>query len=298
MAGSGAMSQPDLPRRRPQGPIEVHPVPEYLADPALAARYGEMKQAFGVPWMGVVAMAHAHYRRFYDQLWSGLRALAGSSHFQESCRALRAETERAAAAMDMAPLGDELDRLGYAPREVAEIRATLEVFSIGNYPYLLLASLSRHLLRGGTLVGEAGQLAPAVAATPQAPAKLVLMEAHHADPGTRALYLRIQERLDLPFVNTDYRALARWPSYFQAAWARLEPEIRTPQHLAACEALHEAALKVVRHLPAQPGLEADRVIAAAEADASLSEVLAMVELFQWLLPELCLNVALLRAQLD
>ena len=290
------MSRPELPRRPPAAPVAVHPVPEYLADTALAARYEEMKAAFRVPWMGVVAMAHAHYRHFYDCLWAGLRPIAESTLFQAACRDLRAETEAAAARLQPGDLTSSLQALGYAPRELAEIRAVIEVFSHGNYPYLLLATVSRHLLAGGALAGRQSLVAATEAAA--VPARPLLMEEHHADPATRALYRRIERRLGLPFVNTDYRALARWPSYFQAAWWGLEPLLRAPAHAAAAAALHEAALAVVRGLPNPAGLSAAALRDAAEADAGIAEVAAMVELFQWLLPELCVNVACFRRQLS
>ncbi len=289
------MTQPDLPRRRPDTIVAIHPVPEYSADAALRARYEEMKSAFRVPWMGVVAMAHAHYRSFYDCLWQGLREIALSSLFARHCRELRAETEAAAAALPATSLVGQLGDRGYAPREIEEIRETIEVFSAGNYPYLLLASVSRLLLAGGSLAGS-GPLEP-----DQAPAlpsgRPVLMEAHHASAETRALFERIKQRLDLPFVNTDYRALARWPSYFELAWAGLEGVLRSPAHEAACSALHRRAVEIAIGLPNPASLRADALRAAAQNDADPAEVAAMAELFQWLLPELCVNVAYFRFQL-
>ena len=43
-----------------------------------------------------------------------------------------------------------------------------------------------------------------------------------ANPEVRAVYDDIMATLGLPFVNTDYRALARWPSYFALAWSDLK----------------------------------------------------------------------------
>ncbi len=289
------MTHPDLPRRAPARLVEFHPVPEYLADAALKQRYEEMKRAFNVPWMGVVAMAHAHYRRFYDLLWSGLHEIAGSSLFVEGCQAMREATEAAVADLPVASLGARLASLGYAPRELDQIRATLEAFSQGNYPYLMLATVSRHLLAGGELRGTAGLDAFGERQAPRA--SLVLMEAHHATAETCALYDRIKTTLALPFVNTDYRALARWPSYFSTAWDGLEPLIAGEEHKAACQRLHDSALALTRDLPNPEGLTSAAAIEAAKSDASRDEVAAMAELFQWLLPQLCVNVAVLRRQM-
>src|SRR5215471_3974176 len=56
----------NLPRLKPDPIPPLHPVPEYLADGELKARYEDMKAVLGVPWMGVVTMSFAHYRAFYD----------------------------------------------------------------------------------------------------------------------------------------------------------------------------------------------------------------------------------------
>ena len=45
----------------------------------------------------------------------------------------------------------------------------------------------------------------------------MLMELHHVDEPTRTVYEAIKSILQLPFVNSDYRAFARWPSYFAVA---------------------------------------------------------------------------------
>jgi len=286
--------QPDLPRRPPARMVPIHPVPEYLADAELARLYEATKRAFQVPWMGVVAMAHAHYRGFYGCLWAGLEPIATSQRFQDICRDLRQRTEARVDVLGLAPLSAELERRGYAPRELEEIRETIEVFSHGNYPYLLMATVSRHLLAGGDLTG-AGPLPRAASAAPVR-RRPILMEAHHATAETRTLYSRIKRSLGLPFVNTDYRALARWPSYFALAWEGLEAVLRGDAHAAAAAELHEAALAAVRALPNPASLDAETLIAAADADGDRGEVTAMVELFQWLLPELCVNVACFRRQ--
>lgn len=287
----------ELERRRPDRLVPIHPVPEYLAPADLAARYEEMKAAFGVPWMGVVAMAFAHYRSFYDCLWEGFQEIAGSSLFASACTRLRAETEAAVAALPRPALAQRLSQIGYASRELDEIRETLEVFSAGNYPYLLLASTARHLLAGGALSGS-GKLRPANTNPVTSGARrLVLMEAHHASPETRALYQRIKTRLDLPFVNTDYRALARWPSYFEIAWNALDPIIRTPAHDAMTEDLHRRAVNALTAFPNPKGLSTGALLAAGRSDGDPAEIADMVGLFQWLLPELCVNIAILRFEI-
>ncbi len=282
-------------RFRPDPLPAIHPLPEALAEGARRAAYEDTKAVLGVPWMGVVTMAFSHYPQFWRTLWQGLRPVCLSAEFAAARDRLRALAEAEAAALGPAPLGPALAAAGYAPSEIAEIAGTIEVFSAGNMPYALIATLVRHLMEGGSFGGGPATPAP----LPVAPvAGLVLMEAHHAEPATRALYADIMARLGLPFVNTDYRALARWPSYFRLAWEGLRPHPGTPAHEAALARIHAGALGLARDLPNPAGLSADTLRAAARADADEAEVLAVVRLFQWLIPGLLLNVGYLRGQLE
>lgn len=69
-------------------------------------------------------------------------------------------------------------------------------------------------------------------------APLVLMEPHHVDAPTRMIYEDVKTTLKLPFINTDYRALARWPSYFAIAWQDLKHVAMTPAHEALAQLLN------------------------------------------------------------
>jgi len=286
-----------LQRLKPDPIPAIHPVPEYLADARLRAVYEDTKQTLQVPWMGVVAMAFAHFPSFYDTLWGGLRDLAGSREFVQACRDLRAAAEAEADDLPATPLVARLETEGYAAREIAEIEAAIEVFSHGNMPYLLLATAARLLLEGQELSDARGTEPFDGRHAPPSPARLTLMEAHHADAPTRALYNDIKATLGLPFVNTDYRALARWPSYFAMAWSDLKPAVGSAAFAPAVARVHEKALALVRALPNPGSLTSEPLRNAAARDADPADVLAVVRLFQWLLPGLLVNVAFLRRQL-
>ena len=167
-----------LSRLKPSPLPAVRSVPEYLADPALRAIYDDTKATLQVPWMGVVTMAFAHYPTFYAALWEGVRELAGSQEFVASCVALRREAEAAVLEIGIADLAGPLGTEGYAPREIDEIRDLIEVFSHGNMPYLLIATLARLLLEGEPLSLEKS-VQPFVGwHGPATVRRLALMEVH------------------------------------------------------------------------------------------------------------------------
>jgi hypothetical protein len=288
----------DLARLKPQPVPAIHPLPEYLAEGRTKAWYEEMKAALQVPWMGVVTMAFAHYPNFFAELWRGLKPLAGSAPFVQACAELRDLAEGEAARFDPPGICSRLEQIGYAPREIAAIRAINEIFSHGNQPYVIIATIARGLLEGHEMAG--GSKAPAFEGrhAPAVEVPFVLMETHHADAPTRAIYEEVKAALGLPFVNTDYRAFARWPSYWAAAWQDLKPVVVSPAYEETCRTCHErVAAMALSELPNPGGLDGAALRDAAEKDAGLDQVRDVTRLFQWLLPGLIVNVAYLRHQL-
>ena len=290
----------NLPRLRPDPIPAIHPLPEYLAEGRRRAWYDDMKQVFQVPWMGVVTMAYAHYPNFFDTLWQGARDLCGSRPFVEGFLSNREFVESEVAKLEPAAIDHRLDECGYAPREIDSIKQIIEVFSHGNQPYVVLATLTRYLLEAGDMGGTTDPAAAPPYAGIHAPGfdvPFVMMEAHHADGPTREVYEDIKEVLTLPFINTDYRALARWPSYWAMAWGDLREVAGTPAHEAICLAVHDRCVALAASaLPNPGGLQADSLRRAAEKDAPIEEIRDMCRLFQWLLPGLVTNVAYFRAQ--
>ena len=287
----------DLPRLKPHPIPRVHPVPEFLAEGELKARYEDMKAVLRVPWMGVVTMSFAHYRAFYGSLWQGARTLCASADFTDACHRLRCLVEGKVSALGPPPLRKRLVQIGYAQRELQEIDEIIEIFSEGNFPYILLATLARLLLEGGELHSSPTSGIQTAPALPRPSRKLILMEYHHADAATRLVFDDVKTALGLPFLNTDYRPLARWPSYFALAWADLRPRLQQGEYETVVAGIHDAAVSIVRSLPNYGNLRGEELRQAARSSAPEGEVLSVVRLFQWLLPGLAANVAFFRAQL-
>lgn len=285
-----------LERFKPSPIPAIHPVPEFKAEGDLFRRYQETKQVFRVPWMGVVAMAFAHYPRFYATLWQQLQPVWSSQQFADACQALRSKVDNGVKHLPVKSLEPELISAGYATQELDQIRDLIEVFSRGNMPYLLMATLARLLLEGKPL-SEQRQVSPLADNGVIEEAALVLIEPHHANAPLQELFDQIKTTLGLPFVNTDYRALARWPSYFSQAWHGLDQQIRSPLYQGLVEEVHDTAVKLALNLPNPNLLDSAQLQAAAKQDAGLDEVRDVVCLFQYLLPGLVTNIAYFRVQL-
>ena len=118
-------------RFRPDPIPDIHPMPEYLVTGQHAKWYEDTKQVLQVPWMGVVTMAYAHYPTFFGELWRGLKPLCQSRAFVEACRGLRNYVESRTAELEPTPIVGNLAELGYAAREIDDIRQMNTVFSPG-----------------------------------------------------------------------------------------------------------------------------------------------------------------------
>lgn len=289
-----------LQRLKPDPIPAIHPLPEYAVEGERARWYREMKQALQVPWMGVVTMAYAHYPTFFRGLWRGLKPLVVSRPFVDAARGLQTLAESRASELSPPAIVKRLSGLGYSEREIAAIRQSIEVFSHGNHLYALIATIARMLMEGGEMAGPIDDVTPVFNGrhAPDVSVLFVLMEPHHADESTRATFDDVKAVLGLPFVNTDYRAFARWPSYWSMAWTDLRAVVGTRAHDAICDAYHDQlAEAAARTLPNPGGLRSAALRKAAADDADIVEIVRMCQLFQWLLPGLATNVAFLKAGL-
>ena len=287
-----------LKRKRPAKIPALHPLPEYMADGQRLVWYQDMKQTLQVPWMGVVTMAFSHYPTFFAELWRGLKPVCQSQKFVQACHELQGFIDEQAVGLGPKDLIPELRKKGYAQEEIKGIVAMNNIFSHGNQPYVLIATYGRYLLEGGELSAAAHTTDLTGHHAPDCAVPLVLMEDHHADSQTHQVYEDIKDTLGLPFVNTDYRAFARWPSYFALAWSDLKDKVGKTEHEQICSAFHQRCTEIVADtLPNPAGLSSESLRQAAEQDASIEEILQVCQLFQWLLPGLITNVAYFRHQL-
>ncbi len=288
-----------IPDRSKPDPIPlIRPVWEYQAEGDLCGVYEAYKRAFQVPWVGVVSMAFAHYRTFFDLWWSSFEPVVRSTAYVEACERLLQDVEEMVVELTPPPIVTRLTDIGYSERELDEIRQMIEVFSHGNFIQLPAVVAARLLLEGGAVNGPAEVQPYTARHGPPDEQPFVLMEPHHASADTRRIYQDIMDTLGLPFVNTDYRALSRWPSYFELAWGDLREVLPRPGYAAVTRKMHEAMFEAAAGLPNPRGLTALKLQEAAARDARISEVLEVTRLFSYLLPGLVTNVAFFRAQFE
>jgi hypothetical protein len=121
-----------------------------------------------------------------------------------------------------------------------------------------------------------------------------MVDERPGDRRLRELFDDITHTTGADTINGDYRTLALWPEYLHAAWRGLKPVIATGLYRAAADDLRARARALTATLPYPVPLSPEHLgDAARERGAALQKT----EQFERLLPELVLNMALLKLEL-
>jgi halocarboxylic acid dehydrogenase DehI len=281
---------------RPPGEVIVRPIPEHRADETLGRAYRDLKITLGVPWVGVITQALAYYRSFFLEAWRQFRPTARCRFFERVSDELRLVAWAGmSSSFAISSQRKKLEAFGYSDREIAQIEATLDLFDYGNQKYLILAtavaaSLVDDRALGTSPSSDARDRLPRSPISQIAPIP-VMVEEHHADADLRALYDDIKVTLNLPFVNSDYKALARWPSYLKLAWDELKPRLSEPPYATVRQSIHDLALEAVDRLPYPYRMDRRAAAAVGMSAVEIDELCRTILLFQWLLSGLILNVS-------
>ena len=286
-----------FPRKKPSPVPKIIVTPEYLAKGSLKKSYINTRLAFNVPWMGVVAMAFAKYPFFYNSLWQYIHPLTRSIEFDNLCKRLVMISKKKALELKPKPLIKSLKKIGYNSYEIKKINEVNQIFTTGNMPYLIMATIARIFLGEGELLNTKSFKKNNSTSIKSDKNYLLLIEQHHANKSLKEIYKSIKSNLGLPFLNTDYRAFARWPSYFEMTWKSFLPALLSKKYEEKVLEIHNFIIKESLLLPNPNKIKSIQIINATKKDKKLNEIKKVVNLFQWLLPGLITNVAFMREQI-
>ncbi|MEP6444737.1 MAG: halocarboxylic acid dehydrogenase DehI family protein, partial [Hyphomicrobiales bacterium] len=104
----------------------VYPHWEFKAEGELRDTYERYKAAMQIPWVGVVTMAYAHYRPFFDCWWKALEPVVQTNAYVEVAQSLRAKVETDIEALNPPPISERLFAMGYSSRELDEMREMID----------------------------------------------------------------------------------------------------------------------------------------------------------------------------
>jgi hypothetical protein len=268
-------------------------VPEDGAPPDVAAIYEETRDLLGIPWTAAIFQGYAMYPPFLRLAWAELKPNVVTLEFRADARQLR---EQAAAAMQA------LYQPGYDRSQVEgwggdphAIRMVCETFNYGNPKLLICARAVSRSLQGLRHPGPSEDTDLRPEKPPPGEEHIRHRRIDLVDPGNppalvAPIFRDIQQTLGLPLVNSDYRALARWPEYFHHAWEDLKGAIQSSPYQLARDALAEAGDAAADRLEEPVTISLDILRREGVPAAELENLVRVAGLFADLLPGLILNV--------
>ena len=230
----------------------------------------------------------AVHGRFLPAFWDALRPNLQTKGFEDAADDVRRQAVAAASL---------LGRLGIAhttmlgESQAFHVRRALDLYHYVNPKLLVLTSAVHLALSGETVGGSGAGGALLVLGEPPRMLPMEMEDEDPDDPRLQQLFDDIRATLGVAQVNTDYRTLALWPEYLQAAWNALKPIADSEAHRQAADALRETSRQLARGLPHRFAMHRDHVEALGKDPGEIVETTAQ---FERLLPGLILNVCLVR----
>ena len=274
-------------------PFRTAAIPASIAEHEAAGEtegaYHDIRQVLRVNGVGLTFRAWATFERSFPLLWHAVRANAGTVAFERAADELRAEAVRGA--MELPPV-TATSEVALGPSQLYQIGAALARYHYVNPKLLILTSAVRLALED----------ADAIPGSPSAdfrklprgvPARMYPMEM--VDEGldesqVRLTFEDIRKTFPAKEIDDEYRTLALWPGYLEAAWQDLRLVVGTPRYNALAASIQRHADALARALPYRVKLSRLDIASIGEND---DDFFAAAQRFEALLPARIINVALL-----
>ncbi|WP_338872303.1 halocarboxylic acid dehydrogenase DehI family protein [Myxococcus stipitatus] len=265
----------------------VKQVSEHRAEGDVERVYHELRQTMRVSGVDVSLRTWAAYPRFFVAMWEAMGPNVETRAFEELAAGLWQEVLDTTVGWEVLGAWSAV-QLG--PSQRFHARGALELYE-AMLPRVLLMVSAVRLALDGHVVGHRGVPGELERLEHGVPARMAAMEwvaERPRDALTRSLFTDIEKTVGPPGVPGEYRALACWPEYLEAAWRRLKPRMKDEDFQAAAESVRESARKRALSLPYAVALSRERVAALGE---NVNAVARVTEALEARLPSLLLNLS-------
>jgi hypothetical protein len=269
--------------------VRIEPVDKHTAPPEIRQVLDDVQSVMGIPWPPANWRCYAMYPAAMLRLWDRMRFAVNTGPFLGDAIAI---ADHAARSMD------DWYRPAFEPdiphHDVHRVQWELDAFNYGN-PQLLIeqAALSRALR--GEVVGSTDPIPEAPRQpSPYRHGQLHLVSEEEASIETRALYDDIKRTLNVPIVNSDYQAMAKWPAFLHPAWEDIKPYQERDEFRALSQRLARMADEGADRLHPAVEISTHELHESCGSDEQWDNLRQMVQMFTDLLPGLIINVAMLR----
>lgn len=264
------------------------------AGPEISGLYGDIRNSLRIPWTPALFQALASYPVYLNLAWRTIKPAVMTDEFRSDSFGIREAAEadvqanhrskRTLADASAAELDDE---------DLDDIRANIHAFRYGN-PKLFIMANALHRSLAGETVGSSVESNPADETNEERYVQTVeldMVQENEADERMLELYDEIKKTVGMPIINSDYKALARWPSFLEMAWEDLKPAIGLNWYRTAEEEILNLSRGLADDLAVPLKLGLDECISAGVAKDDLNDLADILELFASGLPGLILNIS-------
>jgi len=266
-------------------------------DDRLRETYKDIKHGFRVPIVVETIQAWAAVPRFLELVWRRLRPNVLSLAFIDGSRSLGATVDRTLAAW---PVGDDAATLrsrGVGETDLRHMREIVEMFFVMDHKLIVLAHAVRLALDGED-IGGAGVHNEAGEREHEEPdyrgLALPLTEERDAAFRVRSIFESLKSAAALPYVPSEYRAIARYPDWLEVWWNGCKAEMARPRYRTLRDESMRTAVELARRLPYRVRLGADIMLNYKIADADRRRLIEVTRTLCDALSALCVSVAMAR----
>lgn len=268
---------------------------EHEAGARVRPIFDQIKEAFGVPYVHPLFQAYAAHPQFLELHWNAAKPIVGTQEFFKLAERLRAEAyTRMHNYFAIPDLCERMTDLSFSAGARHELTDVVELFNYSN-PLMLLLGIAQ-MQAFDKAVGRQTNVQPAL--HPEYKEKPVLVEEENAPSPTKKIFEDVKRTLNVPVVNTDYRALARWPDFLRDYWALLKVMAQSPLYKEHYQAIRLSAIALVQEFPQPFELTVAQLQDAGLSDADVEAAVRATEVFVRILTGLVLNVAVAKIGLE
>jgi hypothetical protein len=265
-------------------------VREKEADGRTREIFAEIKQSLGIPFVPVLYQALATYPEFLEQHWRVFSPVAATHQLFHLGDRLRGEAyTRMHNYFQISDLCEPLTEMSFSEGAKHQLGDVIDLFNYTNP--LLLVIVSAQLLAFEQPLGADVNGEDTRADHPWFHERPTLVEESVASPPVKKIYEEMKRALNLPVVNTDYRAFGRWPDFLREYWKALRPIVQAPSYREQQRGLCESSEAMVRELRTKLDFTPERVDELGLPERQVESALRVFETFQNLLSGLMLNVS-------
>ncbi|MEH1939482.1 MAG: SDR family NAD(P)-dependent oxidoreductase [Nostoc sp.] len=251
--------------------------------------FNDIQDTLGIPWTPVNWRAYAMYPSVMQLFWQRLKPAMQTEAFLEDAIAISEHVYR-----DINDWYQPGYQIEVEQAQQHHIQQELNAFIIGN-PQLLIQQMALSKTLAGEVVGQDGSIDSRHGPNAYRHHQIQLIDeqsAQEISPEMRRVYQDIKETLGVPIVNSDYQALARWPTFFQAAWSDIKVWRERPEYQLLVQDVVQKAEEAASRLSPAVWVGEREVQDILDNPDNFEQIQQMVQMFKDILPELIVQNAL------